>query len=60
MQILMRGANYRIKDQIIYMPSFAAGYTDAELSAVANYVIAHFSGQVARVTPQDIAKQRPK
>jgi mono/diheme cytochrome c family protein len=58
MQILLRGASYRIKDQVIYMPSFAAGYTDAELSAVANYVIAHFSGREGRVTPQDIAKQR--
>jgi len=59
-QILLRGANYRIKGQTIYMPAFAAGYTNAELSAVANYVIAHFSGQVGRVTPQDIAKQRPE
>jgi mono/diheme cytochrome c family protein len=57
-QILLRGANYRIKDQTIYMPAFAAGYTNGELSAVANYVIAHFSGQVGRVTPRDIAKQR--
>jgi mono/diheme cytochrome c family protein len=55
---LPRGANYHIKDQTIYMPAFAAGYTNAELSAVANYVFAHFSGQVGRVTPQDIAKQR--
>jgi mono/diheme cytochrome c family protein len=58
MQILLRGANYRIKDQTVYMPAFAAGYTDAELAAVANYVIAHFSGKVGRITPQDIAKQR--
>jgi mono/diheme cytochrome c family protein len=57
-QILLRGANYRIKDKTIYMPAFAAGYTNAELSAVANYVIAHFGGQVGRVTPRDIAKQR--
>jgi mono/diheme cytochrome c family protein len=57
-RILLEGANYRIKDQTIYMPAFAAGYTNAELSAVANYVIAHFSGQVGRVTPRDIAKQR--
>jgi mono/diheme cytochrome c family protein len=57
MQILLRGANYHIKDQTIYMPAFAAGYTNAELAAVANYVIAQFGGKVSRVTPQDIAKQ---
>jgi mono/diheme cytochrome c family protein len=58
MQMLLRGASYRIKDQTIYMPAFVAGYTDAELAAVANYVIAHFGGKFGRVTPQDIAKQR--
>ena len=57
-QIVLRGANYRIKDQRIYMPSFAAGYSDTELAAVANYVIAHFGGTTGRVTPEDVAKRR--
>jgi mono/diheme cytochrome c family protein len=58
MQIVLRGANYRIKDQGIYMPSFAAGYSDTELAAVANYVIAHFGGTTGRVKPEDVAKRR--
>jgi mono/diheme cytochrome c family protein len=57
-QIVLRGANFRIKDQRIYMPSFAAGYSDTELAAVANYVIAHFGSTTGRVTPFDVAKQR--
>jgi mono/diheme cytochrome c family protein len=55
---VLRGANYRIKDQGIYMPSFAAGYSDTELAAVANYVIAHFGGTRGRVKPEDVAKRR--
>jgi hypothetical protein len=57
-QIVLRGANYQIKGQRIYIPSFAAGYSDTELAAVANYVIAHFGGTTGRVTPEDVAKLR--
>ncbi len=57
-QIMLNGAKYRIKDQNIYMPPFGPAYSDAELAAVANYVIAHFGGKTGRVTPQDVAKRR--
>ena len=57
-QIMLNGAKYRIKDQSIYMPPFGPAYSDAELAAVANYVIAHFGGKTGRVTPQDVAKRR--
>jgi mono/diheme cytochrome c family protein len=57
-QIVLKGANFHIKDQRIYMPSFAAGYSDTELAAVTNYVIAHFGGTTGRVTPEDVAKRR--
>ena len=57
-QILLKGAKYSIKDQTIYMPAFGAGYSDAELAAVANYVIAQFGGMTGRVTPEDVAKRR--
>ena len=59
-QIMLNGAKYRIKDQTIYMPSFGPAYSDAELAAVANYVIAHFGGKTGRVTPEDVAKRRRK
>jgi mono/diheme cytochrome c family protein len=57
-QILLNGAKYRFKDQNVYMPPFGAAYSDAELAAVANYVIAHFGGKTGRVAPQDVAKRR--
>jgi mono/diheme cytochrome c family protein len=40
------------------MPPFGAAYSDAELAAVANYVIAHFGGKAGNVTPQDVARHR--
>ena len=45
-------------DQTIFMPPFGQAYSDAELAAVANYVIAQFGGKAGRVAPQDVAKQR--
>jgi mono/diheme cytochrome c family protein len=54
-RVMLRGAKYRIKDQNVYMPAFGAVYSDAELAAVANYVIAHFgTGRAAsrrRISP---------
>jgi cytochrome c len=57
-QIILNSAKYRIKDQNVYMPTFAQAYSDAELAAVANYVIARFGGKTGRVTPEDVAKRR--
>ena len=57
-QIMLTGAKYRIKDQNVYMPPFGPAYSDAELAAVANYVIAHFGGKTGRVTPEAVAKRR--
>lgn len=57
-QIILNGAKYRIKDQTVFMPPFGAAYSDAELAAVANYVIAHFGGKTGHVAPQDVARQR--
>src|ERR1700722_2026855 len=57
-QIMLNGAKYRIKGQNVYMPPFGPTYSDAELAAVANYVIGHFGGTMGRVTPEDVAKQR--
>ena len=57
-QIMLNGAHYHIKDQNVNMPPFGAAYSDAELAAVANYVIAHFGGKTGRVTPEDVARRR--
>ena len=57
-QIILKGAKYRIKGQTVYMPAFGSAYSNAELAAVANYVIAHFGGTTGRVTPADVAERR--
>ena len=57
-QIMLNGAKYRFRDQSVYMPPFGAAYSDAELAAVANYVIERFGGKTGRVTPEDVAKRR--
>ena len=57
-QIMLNGAKYRFRDQTVYMPPFGAAYSDAELAAVANYVISRFGGKTGRVTPEDVAKRR--
>ncbi len=40
------------------MPSFAQAYTNAELAAVADYVIRHYGGKPGRVTPAEVQRQR--
>ena len=40
------------------MPSFAAAYTDADVAAVSNYVLAHFGNKSGQVTPAAVAKAR--
>jgi mono/diheme cytochrome c family protein len=57
-EVMLNGAKYRFKDQNVYMPPFGRAYSDAELAAVANYVIAHFGGKTGHVAPQDVAKRR--
>jgi mono/diheme cytochrome c family protein len=41
-----------------YMPAFGAAYSDTEVAAVANYVIARFGGGSSHVTAGDVASQR--
>lgn len=40
------------------MPSFSAAYSDAEIAAVSNYVIAHFGGRSGTVTPEQVKAAR--
>ena len=57
-QVLLSGASLQVKGSTIFMPGFASAYSDAELAAVANYVIAHFSGKTGQVTAEDVRKGR--
>jgi mono/diheme cytochrome c family protein len=57
-QAILQGVNMRVAGNNVYMPAFGTGYSDAEISALANYVIAHFGGKQGNVTPDDVAKRR--
>ncbi len=40
------------------MPSFGPAYTDADVAALSNYVLAHFGGKAPTVTPEKVAAAR--
>jgi mono/diheme cytochrome c family protein len=56
--IILQGVSMRVRDQDIYMPAFAQTFNDAEVAALANYVVHHFGGKAGTVTPADVAKRR--
>jgi mono/diheme cytochrome c family protein len=58
LQILLKGGRIDGPDGNAFMPSFAGGYTDVELAAVANYTVAHFGQRVGTVTPASVGKLR--
>jgi mono/diheme cytochrome c family protein len=55
LQVLAHGSVLRTDKGQVFMHSFAGAYTDPELAAVANYVMARFGGQAGSVTAADIA-----
>jgi mono/diheme cytochrome c family protein len=57
-QAILEGAKMRVGDADVYMPAFADAYSNAEVAALANYVVAHFGGKHAAVTAQDVAARR--
>lgn len=60
-QMILQGVKMRVRDQEVYMPAFGKAYTDTEVAALANYVIAQFGNkQGAAVTPEFVAKQRTR
>ena len=57
-QVILEGAKMRIGDSDVFMPAFADAYSNAEVAALANYVVAHFGGKHAGVTAADVAARR--
>jgi mono/diheme cytochrome c family protein len=55
---ILNGVNMRIDDRDVFMPAFGAAYSNAEVAALANYVIAHFGGKQGQVTAQKVAERR--
>jgi mono/diheme cytochrome c family protein len=42
------------------MPSFGRAYSDTEVAALGNFVLAHFGDKEGRLTAEDIAKRRAR
>jgi mono/diheme cytochrome c family protein len=59
-QMILQGVDMRVRDSGIYMPAFGKAYTDTEVAALANYVIAQFGNKDGRVTPAMVAQQRTR
>jgi mono/diheme cytochrome c family protein len=57
-QVILQGAKMRVGDSDVFMPAFADAYSNAEVAALANYVVAHFGGKHGSVTADDVAAQR--
>jgi mono/diheme cytochrome c family protein len=57
-QVLLDGARLHTPDGTVFMPSFGAGYSDAEIAAVANYVTGRFGTSASSITPDEVAKRR--
>ena len=57
-QVMLSGADLKTSKGRGYMPSFRTAYSDAELAAVANYVIGHFGGKTGLVTSEAVRERR--
>ena len=57
-RVILQGSTDSAGTPTSIMPAFAAAYSDAEIAALSNYVIEHFGGRRAAVTPDDVEKAR--
>ena len=57
-EAILHGADFKIGDRQVFMPAFGAAYSNTEVAALTNYVIAHFGNKRSEVGPDDVAKLR--
>jgi mono/diheme cytochrome c family protein len=57
-QAILQGVKLRIGGHDVFMPAFGSAYSNTEVAALTNYVIAHFGGKQGGVTPDEVAKRR--
>ena len=57
-QIVLSGERRQTPNGVVMMPAFGPTYSDAEIAAVANYVVARFGANVSSLTAKDVAKLR--
>jgi mono/diheme cytochrome c family protein len=57
-QIVISGTRRLTPRGVLSMPSFGSSYSDAEIAAVANYVIARFGSAGSHITNEEVAALR--
>jgi mono/diheme cytochrome c family protein len=56
-QAILQGVKMRVGDSDVFMPAFDA-YSNTEVAALANFVVAQYGGKSGTVTADDVAKRR--
>jgi mono/diheme cytochrome c family protein len=57
-QVVLSGTVRHTPDGVVSMPAFGAGYSDADIAAVVNYVTARFGAAPSNLTDKDVAQLR--
>jgi mono/diheme cytochrome c family protein len=57
-QIILQGSHLQTAHGEIFMPSFGRAYSDAEVSALGNFMLRHFGGKQGTLTAADVSKGR--
>jgi mono/diheme cytochrome c family protein len=57
-EAILEGEKLHVDGGDVFMPAFGAGYSDTDVAALANYVVAQFGGKAGTVTADDVAKRR--
>lgn len=55
---ILKGVHRRTNTGMVFMPAFEDQLDDAQIAAVADYVLEHFGNPSARVTPADVKRLR--
>ena len=57
-QVILQGSQLQTAYGEVFMPSFGGAYSDTEVAALSNFVLAHFGGKQGKLTAEDVAKLR--
>ena len=57
-QVVISGARRESPGGVLFMPAFGSAYSDSEIAAVANYVIARFGATNSTMTAAEVANLR--
>ncbi len=56
--MILKGVDMHIHGQAVFMPAFGNAYSDEEVAALANYVIAQYGTKTGQVSAMTVARQR--